>query len=113
MSYAQNNLFNAIDVMHVSEKSSTQASENNCYVFKVAKDASKSVIKDAVSRYFDVDVLSVRTLIRKNKIKGRAHRSTRSLASKNTKFSVTKLAYVSLAKGSTIDFTSEQTGEVK
>jgi len=45
----------------------------NMYVFKVDKKAGKSEISNAVSRLFDVDVLSVRTMIipgKKRKIKG-------------------------------------------
>lgn len=52
----------------ITEKA-TRASEFNQVVFRVAKDATKPEIKDAVERLFNVKVRAVNTLIRKGKEK--------------------------------------------
>ena len=52
----------------ITEKS-TIAGENNQVVFKVALDADKKVIKEAVEALFDVKVKAVNTLRRKGKTK--------------------------------------------
>lgn len=52
----------------ITEKS-TLASENNQVVFKVAPDANKTTIKEAVEALFDVKVKAVNTLVRKGKTK--------------------------------------------
>ncbi len=52
----------------VTEKA-TMASEHNKVVFKVARDATKPQIKEAVEKLFDVKVKSVNTLNRPGKMK--------------------------------------------
>ena len=52
----------------ITEKA-TIASENNQIVFRVAIDADKQVIKEAVEALFDVKVKAVNTLRRKGKAK--------------------------------------------
>jgi large subunit ribosomal protein L23 len=52
----------------ITEKA-TMASEHNKVVFKVARDATKPQIKDAVEKLFDVKVKSVNTLNRPGKMK--------------------------------------------
>ena len=52
----------------ITEKA-TMASERNQVTFKVARNATKPQIKEAVEKLFDVKVKSVNTLIRKGKIK--------------------------------------------
>ena len=52
----------------ITEKATT-ASEHNKVVFKVARNATKPQIKEAVEKLFDVKVKSVNTLIRKGKMK--------------------------------------------
>ncbi len=51
----------------VTEKSSVQMSDYNCYAFEVAPDANKAMIADAVRNIFGVKVKGVRTI----KMKGR------------------------------------------
>jgi large subunit ribosomal protein L23 len=53
---------------HITEKS-TQLSEYNAVVFKVAGDASKPEIKAAVEALFNRKVVGVNTLITKGKSK--------------------------------------------
>ena len=52
----------------ITEKS-TLASENNQVIFKVALDADKATIKEAVEALFEVKVKAVNTLRRKGKVK--------------------------------------------
>jgi len=53
---------------HITEKS-TLLSENDAVVFKVANDATKPQIKEAVEALFDTKVKSVNTLVHKGKVK--------------------------------------------
>lgn len=82
---------------HITEKS-TLLSENNAVVFKVAGDASKPQIKEAVEALFDVKVTGVNTIV----IKGK----TKRWKGKPYKRSDVKKAIVTLAEGQSIDVTS-------
>ena len=53
---------------HVTEKS-TLLSEHNAVVFKVAGDATKPQIKEAVEALFNTKVKSVNTVVQKGKSK--------------------------------------------
>ena len=82
---------------HITEKS-TMASEHNAVVFKVASDATKPQIKDAVEALFDVKVTGVNTIVVKGKTKrwkGRPYKRTD-----------VKKAIVTLNEGDSIDVTS-------
>ncbi len=57
-----------VRVPSVTEKS-VEAREDNKFVFKVAKDATKNEIKEAVEALFEVNVVSINTLVVKGKIK--------------------------------------------
>jgi large subunit ribosomal protein L23 len=81
----------------ITEKS-TLASERNQVVFKVAREATKPQIKEAVEKLFDVKVKSVNTLVRKGKWKG--FRGTLGVQSD------TKRAIVTLEEGHRIDVTT-------
>ncbi len=81
----------------ITEKA-TIASELNKVVFKVRKDATKTEIKAAVERLFDVKVESVNTLIRKGKRK--VFKGVRGQQSD------LKKAVVTLADGDRIDITT-------
>ena len=81
----------------ITEKA-TSLSERNQVVFRVAIDATKPEIKAAVEGLFGVKVLGVNTLVQKGKrkvFKGRAGMR-----------SDVKKAFVRLAEGQSIDFTS-------
>ena len=89
--------FDVIVAPHITEKS-TQLSEQNAVVFKVAKDASKPQIKAAVEALFNVKVTGVNTIVTKGKTKrwkGQAYQRSDA-----------KKAIVTLAEGETIDITS-------
>ena len=81
----------------ITEKA-TIASEHNQVVFKVARDATKPQIKEAVEKLFDVKVKSVNTHVRKGKIK--AFKGTVGEQSE------VKRAVVTLEEGHTIDVTT-------
>jgi large subunit ribosomal protein L23 len=81
----------------LTEKSSHQYAKLNQYVFEVAKNASKSMIKEAVETIFDVEVLRVNTMVMPAKRSRRA-RSRRVLIRR----SAYKKAVVTLAQGNTI-----------
>ncbi len=80
----------------VSEKSSLAAEQQNRFVFKVEKTATKLQVKNAVEFLFDVDVDSVQVL----NVKGKVKRFGRSFG----KRSDWKKAYVKLKPGQDIDF---------
>ena len=62
-------LLKVILAPHISEKSTIVAEKNNTVVFRVAIDATKAEIKAAVTKLFEVEVDSVRTLVNKGKTK--------------------------------------------
>ncbi len=77
-----------------SEKSS-RALENNQFVFKVLRNATKLEIKTSVEKLFNVEVVAVNTLLRKGKLK----RFKGHVAQRSDK----KIAYVTVKKGQSID----------
>ena len=81
----------------ITEKA-TIASENNQFVFRVARNATKPQIKAAIEKLFDVKVVGVNTLVRKGKTK--AFRGVRGRQQD------VKKAVVTLADGYRIDVTS-------
>jgi large subunit ribosomal protein L23 len=81
----------------ITEKATT-LSEHNQVMFRVAKDATKPQIKEAVEKLFDVKVKSVNTLIRKGKL--------RNFKGKRAVLSDMKNAVVTLEEGHRIDVTT-------
>lgn len=82
----------------ITEKSNYQNSELHQYVFEVASDANKRMIKDAVETLFDVSVLRV------NVINVPAKRTLRARSRRlMVRRSGYKKAIVTLAPGDTID----------
>ena len=81
----------------ITEKA-TIASENNQIVFRVAIDADKKVIKEAVESLFDVKVKAVNTLRRKGKAK-----RFRGIPGRQNEI---KKAIVTLEDGHSIDVTT-------
>ena len=89
--------YDVILAPHITEKA-TLASENNAVVFKVAGDATKPQIKEAVEALFSVKVTGVNTI----NVKGK----TKRWKGKPYKRSDVKKAVVTLAEGQSIDVTS-------
>ncbi|PCJ42737.1 MAG: 50S ribosomal protein L23 [SAR86 cluster bacterium] len=82
---------------HISEKTSIISEENNQVTFKVANDATKSEIKQAVESLFDVQVKDVQVL----NVKGKTKRSARGKIRSRANW---KKAYIRLEQGQEIDF---------
>lgn len=81
----------------ITEKA-TNGSDRNEVTFKVAIDATKPEIKEAIERLFKVKVRSVNTIVHKGKVK-----RFRGLQYKKTD---TKKAIVTLEEGHQIDITT-------
>ena len=94
---SQERLLNVLRAPHISEKSAV-AAEVNQYVFKVAIDATKLEVKSAVESVFEVSVEDVRVL----NVKGKTKRTRTGLGRRND----WKKAYVRIASGQEIDFTT-------
>lgn len=80
----------------VSEKAASVGDESNQVVFKVASDASKLEIKNAIQALFDKKVEQVRVM----NVKGKTKRTRHGLGKKSD----WKKAYVRLEQGQDIDF---------
>ena len=94
-------LYGVLREPHISEKVSVIGERSNQYAFKVAPDATKREIKQAVETIFKVTVENVRTV----NVKGKIKRTFRGLSrSKNW-----KKAYVRVTEGQEIDFTEGNT----
>ncbi|PTB88585.1 50S ribosomal protein L23 [Pseudidiomarina aestuarii] len=89
-------LLQVILAPHVSEKSTMTAETANTVVFKVATNATKTEIKAAVEKLFEVEVEGVRTV----NVKGKTKRTGMRFG----KRSDWKKAYVTLKEGADIDF---------
>ena len=81
---------------HVSEKSSIMSELNNQVAFKVARDATKPEIKQAIEGLFNVEVKEVQVL----NVKGKTKRTARG---KTRRRSDWKKAYIRLEQGHEID----------
>jgi large subunit ribosomal protein L23 len=92
----QERVFTVLLEPHFSEKVALLGDASNQYGFKVARDATKAEIKEAVETLFNVTVEKVSTVNVKAKVK----RTVRGISrGKNW-----KKAYVRVAAGQEIDF---------
>ncbi len=82
----------------ISEKSTRLADSENCFVFKVRKDATKFQVKKAVELLFDVEVDDVRLL----NVTGKRKRFGRIMGKRPD----WKKAYVRLKPGHEIDLSA-------
>jgi large subunit ribosomal protein L23 len=96
MSSNEVKLASILEAPIISEKSTNVGDQSNQYVFKVKKSATKLEVKKAVELMFKVEVVSVRVL----NVKGKIKRFGRSLG----KRSDWKKAYVKLHSGHSIEF---------
>ena len=92
-----NSIYDVLRRPILTEKSSHQYAKLNQYVFEVANNATKSMIKEAVETIFDVKVERVNTMVMPAKRSRRA-RSRRVLVRR----SAYKKAIITLAPGDTI-----------
>ena len=82
---------------HVSEKTSIISEQNNQVTFRVANDATKPEIKEAVESLFDVQVKDVQIL----NVKGKTKRSARGKLRSRSDW---KKTYIRLEQGQEIEF---------
>ena len=87
-------MYQVIEAPHVTEKA-TMGSEHGQVTFRVAKDANKAQIKEAVETLFKVKVKGVNTLVQKGKSK-----RFKGIAGRRSDF---KKAIVTLEDGQMID----------
>jgi large subunit ribosomal protein L23 len=90
-------LYTVILGPHVSEKSTLLSENNNQYTFKVALNATKPEIREAVEKLFNVSVDELQVL----RVKGKTKRTARGKIRKKSDW---KKAYVRLEAGQEIDF---------
>jgi large subunit ribosomal protein L23 len=90
-------MYDIIRAPVITEKA-TLLTERNQVVFRVARDANKLEIKQAVETLFGVKVMGVNTLVQKGK--------TKRFKGRPGVRSDIKKAYVQLAEGQSIDLTT-------
>ena len=88
-------MFTLIKKAVITEKASDDTGKRNAYHFRVPKDASKIEIRETVERLFEVNVLSVNTMIVRGKERRRGYTAGRKPNWKK--------AMVTVAEGQTID----------
>ena len=86
----------------ITEKATKLSEKLGKYAFKVAKDANKIEIKAAVEKMFSVNVVDVATSVTPGKLKTKSTKKGVVTGMKSS----SKKAYITLAKGETIDFYS-------
>jgi large subunit ribosomal protein L23 len=90
----------------ISEKTYAQAQQGT-YVFDVPKRATKQQIADAVAKQFEVEVVTVNTVLAKGKVKKSYRKGGAPVMGKRNDV---KKAYVRLAEGQSIPvFNTEET----
>jgi large subunit ribosomal protein L23 len=89
-------LMNVLIAPHVTEKTATAMQNHNQYTFRVKRDATKTDIKAAVELMFEVKVTGVQVVNEP----GKARRFGKVIGRTQD----WKKAYVSLAKGQSIDY---------
>lgn len=82
---------------HISEKTTIISEESNQVTFKVAVDATKPEIKQAIESLFNVEVKDVQVL----NVKGKTKRTARGKIRRRASW---KKAYIRLEQGHEIDF---------
>ena len=90
-------MYEIIRAPMITEKA-TMLSEKGQFVFRVAGDATKPEIKAAVEGLFGVKVMAVNTLVQKGK--------TKRFRGRPGQRADVKKAFVKLAEGQSIDFTT-------
>jgi large subunit ribosomal protein L23 len=95
----QERIYKVLEAPHISEKATVVADSSGQVVFRVITGATKPEIKQAVEQLFEVKVIAVRVL----NAKGKTRRNRFGIGRCNN----IRKAYVRLAAGQEIDFTSE------
>lgn len=92
----QERMYTVLVEPHISEKVSLLGDKVNQYAFKVARDATKAEIREAVETIFSVSVEKVTTA----NVKGKVKRNMRGVTRKKN----WKKAYITVAAGQEIDY---------
>ena len=92
----QDRVYQVLLAPHISEKATIAAEKRGQFVFKVARDATKTEIRAAVEKLFEVKVKSVQTTV----VPGKSKKFGRFEGRRGD----TKKAYVSLQPGFDINF---------
>ena len=92
---SKSNLYTLIKRAVVTEKASDDTAKRNAYHFRVPTDASKVEIRETIQRLFEVEVLSVNTMIVRGKMRRRGYTAGQKADWKK--------AMVTVAEGQTID----------
>ena len=92
----QDRVYQVLLAPHISEKATISAEKRGQFVFKVARDATKTEIRAAVEKLFEVKVKSVQTTV----VPGKSKKFGRFEGRRGD----TKKAYVSLQPGFDINF---------
>jgi large subunit ribosomal protein L23 len=90
------NIFDVIKKPLVTEKTTLEKDAKNIISFAVNTDANKIEIKEAVEKFFKVEVVNVNTI----NVAGKNKRVGRRIGKRSN----WKKAYVTLKEGSTVDF---------
>lgn len=104
----QERLLKIILAPHISEKATFLGEKNNQIIFRVATDATKKEIKDAIELLWKeqkIDVKNVRTI----NVKGKRKRFGRFMGARSD----WKKAIISIEKGQEMSFTNFANAEVK
>ena len=94
---SQEMIYQVLKAPHISEKVSILGDRANQYAFRVAKDATKAEIREAVETIFNVEVNKVTTA----NVKGKVKRNVRGGVTRKKNW---KKAYVTVAEGQEIDY---------
>ena len=89
-------IYDVIKKPLVTEKTATAKDNNNVVAFVVDRDANKIEIKQSVEKLFKVEVAEVKTV----NVAGKTKRVGKNIGKRSN----WKKAYVTLKKGSNIDF---------
>jgi large subunit ribosomal protein L23 len=92
----QERMYTVLLEPHFTEKVAILGDKSNQYGFKVARDATKAEIKEAVEKLFNVTVEKVSTV----NVKGKVKRTLRGVSRSKS----WKKAYVRVVAGQEIDF---------
>ncbi len=84
----------------ITEKTNSDSELNNRFTFLVEPVANKLQVKDAVEKMYGVEVLSVKTMIYRPKVKSRHTKNGMQKGKTNKQ----KKAVVKIAEGQEIDF---------
>jgi large subunit ribosomal protein L23 len=90
------NIFDVLKKPLVTEKTTLEKDAKNIISFAVSTDANKIEIKNAVEKFFKVEVINVNTI----NVAGKSKRVGRKIGKRSN----WKKAYVTLKEGSTVDF---------